>query len=348
MKITREGKRFIVATFLIAFAALNTGNNLIYLILSLMLAIILLSAVLLRSNLSGLSLNVAVTAPLFAGEKVSSRIEIRNSKHLFPTYSVSVRSPVMTGPLYFPFVPRGSGAATEPELLFLNRGIYRFEDFSVASGFPFILFGRSKPIDASGEVIVYPALRNIDNMMEESAGDEGGETTKPAWEGDDIYSLREYRFGDDWRRIHWKASAKASGLLVREYAKHTLKKATILLDNLSASGGGLDRREKVAGPYADEQFEKMVSLTGSLAQYFLERGYFVRVVSCKNVIPFGCGDEHLFKILDILAVVNEEEEWDSPVFTKREGVFVSVLRSRSSSLKGYAVSCDRVIYADTL
>jgi uncharacterized protein (DUF58 family) len=348
MRITREGKRFIVASFLIAFAALNTGNNLIYLILSLMLAIILLSAVLLESNLYGLSLKVGVISPMFAGEKVSSRIEVRNSKHRLPTYSVSVGSSVMTGPVYLPFISAGEGAAAEAELIFLKRGLYRFEDFSVTSGFPFILFGRSMPLRASGEVIVYPALRAIDNMWEEPHADEGGEAAKAVWGGDDIYALREYRDGDDWRRIHWKASAKASDLLVMEYAEHTLKKATILLDNLSASGVGVGRKKKAAAPTLDERFEKMVSLTGSLANYFLERGYVVRVVSCKKVIPFGSGDEHLFKILDVLAVVTEEEEWDSPLSLKREGVFVSILRSRSSSLKGYAVLSDRVIYADTL
>ena len=163
-----------------------------------------------------------------------------------------------------------------------------------------------------------------------------------------MHSLREFRYGDDWRRIHWKASAKASDLLVREYAEYTLKKATILLDNLAAPEEGIERGVKDDGSSADERFENMVSLAGSLARYFLVRGYFVRVVSCKKVIPFGSGDEQLFKILDILAVVREEEGWDSPVSLEREGIFISVLRSRSGSLKTFAALSDRVMYADTL
>lgn len=348
MKTTREGKRFIVASFLIAFAALNTGNNLIYLILSLMLAIILLSATLLASNLSGLSLKVAVSGPVYAGEEVPSRIEILNSKPLLPTYSVSVWSPVVTSPVYFLFIPAGSGATSDSRLRFLKRGLYRFGDVAVTSGFPFILFIGSRPIGASGEVIVYPALPDIDNVMEESSGGEGGEAMKPVGEGGDMHSLREFRYGDDWRRIHWKASAKASDLLVREYAEYTLKKATILLDNLAAPEEEIERRVHDDGSSSDARFEKMVSLAGSLARYFLVRGYFVRVVSCKKVIPFGSGDEHLFKILDILAVVKEEEGWDSPVSLEREGIFISVLRSRSGSLKTYAALSDRVMYADTL
>jgi hypothetical protein len=66
MKTTPEGKRFLLATFLITVAAVNTGNNLIYLILSLMLSFILLSIVLLKINLSGLSLEVSINPPVFA------------------------------------------------------------------------------------------------------------------------------------------------------------------------------------------------------------------------------------------------------------------------------------------
>jgi uncharacterized protein (DUF58 family) len=348
MMATREGKRFIVASFLIAFAALNTGNNLIYLILSLMLAIMLLSAMLLRSNLSGLSMKVAVTGPAYAGEEVPARIELRNGKPLLPTYSVSVGSPALTGPVYFLSIPAGGAVTADSRLRFLKRGLYRFTDFSLRSGFPFILFIRNRPIEVLGEVIVYPALRDIDNLMEESGGDEGGEAMRPVGEGGDIHSLRDYRYGDDWRRIHWKASAKASDLLVREYAEYTLKKATILLDNLAAPEEGMERGVKDNGSSADERFENMVSLAGSLARYLLARGYFVRVVSCKKVIPFGSGDEQLFKILDILAVVKEEEGWDSPVTLEREGMVISVLRSRASAFHSYAASSDRVMYADTL
>ena len=68
MKFTREGKRFFLATALIAVAAVNTGNNLIYLILSLMLSFTTLSYIILRINLSSLLLEVSFSGPVFAGE----------------------------------------------------------------------------------------------------------------------------------------------------------------------------------------------------------------------------------------------------------------------------------------
>ena len=82
MKITREGKRFILATGLIAVAAVNTGNNLIYLIFSLMLSFILLAVMLLRMNLSRISLEVSIDHPVFASEQTYASFTIKNSKKL--------------------------------------------------------------------------------------------------------------------------------------------------------------------------------------------------------------------------------------------------------------------------
>jgi hypothetical protein len=60
MKLTREGKRFLLATILLTFAAFNTGNNLIYMILAMMFSIVIISAAALIINMKGLSLAVSV------------------------------------------------------------------------------------------------------------------------------------------------------------------------------------------------------------------------------------------------------------------------------------------------
>jgi uncharacterized protein (DUF58 family) len=197
-------------------------------------------------------------------------------------------------------------------------------------------------------VLVYPALRDVQGIIDESAGSEGGVAVMPTGTGEEMYSLREYRYGDDWRRIHWKASAKTSDLLVREYAEYSLKKATVLIDNLAADSRANVHAANREAIVSDVQFEEVVSLSGSVARYFLERGYLVRVLSCRKVIPFGMGDEHLFKILDILALLGEEDGWDSPVSEEKEGVFISLLRSPHTALNRYVPLSDMVIYADTL
>ena len=219
------------------------------------------------------------------------------------------------------------------KMTFQRRGLYSYGDFFVQSGFPFILFEKSMQAKVAGEVLVYPALMDVEQEIPDFSGMEGPGLRMTAESGSEVQSLREFRYGDDWRSIHWKASAKASTLMVKEYALAEVRKITLLLDNLLPSGG--------------EIFEKNVSLAASLAQYFLDAGYFVRLVSCKKVIPFGSGSEHLFKVLDILALLKEEDAVECPRSEDREGFAILLLKSAGSSFRSHVSSADVVIYADS-
>jgi uncharacterized protein (DUF58 family) len=312
VKITREGKRFLIASFLIAVAAANTGNNLIYLMFSLMLSFLLLSVVLLKVNLSGLSLDVSHEAPLFAAEGAFLTVLIKNSKRHVSSYSVHCIVPGAPSPAYFGrIIPLGNEEKGAP-VQFRRRGLYRYGDFQLRSGFPFVLLSGTREIPVTGEVLVYPALRDVAGLAG-TGGSEIAEFFRLSDSVDDMHSLREFRYGDDWRKIHWKASAHTGELYVKEYAEYGSAKVTVVLDNLFPEGGDL--------------FEKAVSLTASFSKYFIEKGCFVRVVSSRKIISFGKGEEHLFKILDILAVIREEESWDSPVQDPREGFFLTILKS---------------------
>lgn len=334
MKITREGKRFMLATVLIAVAAVNTGNNLLYLIFSLMLAFILLAVVLLRMNLSRISLAASIDHPVFAGEQTYVSFTIKNSKKLIPAYSIRVTASGAAHPIYCAYIaPKGS-VKKEIKITFLKRGLYSYGEFFAQSGFPFILFEKSTAVKVSGEVLVYPALMDIEQVMPDISGLEGSGIGRTAGIGSEIHSIREFRYGDDWRHIHWKASAKTSSLMVKEFAPTDIRKITVIIDNLL--------------PSRKEVFEKTLSLGGSLAQYFLDAGYYVRVLSCKKVIPFGTSGEHLLKVLDILALMQEEDALDCPMSHDIEGYTILLLKSGSSSFSKYSSSADMVIYADSL
>lgn len=334
MKITREGKRFVLATLLIAVAAVNTGNNLIYLIFSLMLSFILLAVVLLRVNLSGISLKVSIDHSVFAGEQAYALIMIQNSRRMIPAYSLRVTASGAESPVYCDYIPPKDPVKKEIKITFKKRGIYSYGDFFVQSGFPFILFEKSIAVKVAGEVLVYPALLDIEQIVPDITGQGGLGIRKTAGMGDEVHSIREFRYGDDWRDIHWKATAKASSLMVKEYTLTDIRKITVIIDNIQPSG--------------EEIFEKTLSLAGSLAQYFLEAGYFLRMLSCKKVIPFGTGGEQLLKVLDILALMQEEDALDCPMLHDIEGYTILLLKSGSSSFGKFIASADMVIYADSI
>lgn len=333
MKLTREGKRFLLAAALIAVAAVNTGNNLIYLILSLMLSFLVLSYLILRLNLEGLVLEVSVAGPVFAGEQTSLELLLKNNKK-FPVYSVIIAAPEAAEPIYCAQISGHKAFRGRMMMLFRRRGLYGYQDFVLQSGFPYILFRKSMSVPVSGKVLVYPKLLDIRQMVEviEARQEEG--TVAVRGSGDEVYSLRNFQYGDDWRRIHWKASARQDGFLIREYAEYASQKVTILLDDQP--------------PLDASYFETAVSIAASLAQYFIGRGYLVRLMTNGKTIPFGAGQEHLLSVLDTLALVAEEPGDGIISGLGTEGFSVAVLKSSRSGLRAEAASADMVIYADSL
>jgi uncharacterized protein (DUF58 family) len=333
MKLTREGKRFLLAAVLIAVAAVNTGNNLIYLIFSLMFSFVVLSYLILRLNLAGLVLDVSIAEPVFAEEPVYVELLVRNQKKI-PVYSMSIAAEDAAGEVYCGQISGHGVFRDRIKMIFRKRGLYGYKDFIVQSGFPFILFRKSIQVTASGQVLVYPKLLDIRDMVDVIEGRQEEGEVAARGRGDEIYSLRAFQYGDDWRRIHWKASAKQDGFLIREFAEYASKKITILLDNLL--------------PHDDIHFESAVSAAASLAKHFIEQGYLVRLVTGGKTMPFGGGNEHLLSILDLLALIAEEQGDRDLTGFGTEGFSVAVLKSAQSGLKPEASSADVVIYADTL
>src|SRR5439155_1886709 len=90
LQLTREGKYFIGITLGIGFAAINTGNNLLYLLLGMMLSLIIASGIL--SEMSIRDLTVARTPPeaLYAERPFLMGIGLHNGKPRLPSFSVEV------------------------------------------------------------------------------------------------------------------------------------------------------------------------------------------------------------------------------------------------------------------
>ncbi len=91
--VTREGLVYSVFVLVIGVAALNTGNNLLFIVVSAMLAAIVVSGVASASVLRGLELDVSVPAHVFAGSTSLARLTLHNRRRRAPSFSVSVVPP---------------------------------------------------------------------------------------------------------------------------------------------------------------------------------------------------------------------------------------------------------------
>lgn len=89
-EVTRAGIVYVLVTLVVAIAALNTGNNLLYIIVAAMLAAILVSGIASAWGLRWLELDVRLPEHIFAGRPVSGRILLRNPRRWLPSFSVRV------------------------------------------------------------------------------------------------------------------------------------------------------------------------------------------------------------------------------------------------------------------
>ena len=335
MKLTREGKRFSLATALLALAALNTGNNLIYLIFAMMLSILILSFVILKLNMLGLLIRMHQGVPIFAKNNSDVDITFINTKKVIPSYSLYIRFPRhIEGEVYCQRVSAKKASTITANIVFRKRGIYRKGDVYIESGFPFIFFSARRTVNVEGEVIVYPELSTVYDKIPELHGSGFSASRTKTGKGDEFATVREFKYGDDWRKIHWKASAKTTKLMVLEHAAEESRQLTIILDNLL--------------PRDTISFEKSVSYTASVVDQFLKEGLYVRLLTCRKLIPFGSGEEHLYKILDVLAVIKPQDSWECPLSAEPEGSVLLILNSEDSPLKKFIPFSSSVIYAPAL
>jgi uncharacterized protein (DUF58 family) len=93
-ELTREGMAYLGVSLVISVAALNTANNLLFIVLAAMLAAIVVSGVASAAVLRRLELDVIVPRNAFATKPVQLRVNLTNPRLWMPAFSVKVFSPV--------------------------------------------------------------------------------------------------------------------------------------------------------------------------------------------------------------------------------------------------------------
>ena len=91
-RVTRAGWIYILGIVLVALAALNTGNNLLFLILASLVASILMSGILSSITLAGVELKLHLPEHIFAGQPVRASVELKNEKMTLPSFSLLVEA----------------------------------------------------------------------------------------------------------------------------------------------------------------------------------------------------------------------------------------------------------------
>jgi len=250
LRFTREGRWFVAITLGIGFAAINTQNNLLYLLLSLLVSLIILSGVLSEAVLRRLDITRTPPLTVFAGRRTPIEIRVRNPKG-YPSYAVEVEDliegHVTMRRCFYLKVSAGREQATTYPFVFSRRGHYRFRGYEVRTKFPFGLFVKSRIVEAPQEILVFPEPIAAGARQETDRGAEDVARIERRGIGAELLDPRRFVPGDDPRLIRWRLSAKTGGWLVADRAADESRRVEIVIDNRVAAsatpGEGVAREE---------------------------------------------------------------------------------------------------------
>lgn len=309
-KISGAGWIYFGATLLVALAALNTGNNLLFLILACLISVILMSGILSSISLAGVELRIALPEHIFAGQTVRATVELRNEKLTLPSFALRVEpvaakngsaATLLEKPVFFPYVPKQDRVQQSVPVTFLRRGLHVQDSFRIVTRFPFGFLQKSRRVGLKSEALVYPSVETSGELSEMFPGIEGSIESHSKGRGQDLHALREYLPTDSARHVHWKASARTGSLMVREFAREDDFRVLLVLDPY---GGAADEEP---AEKAGIRFERAVEVCAGVAWHFYERNARLQFRGAEMETALAPAEENIFAILRYLATVQQEK-----------------------------------------
>ena len=348
-EFTAGGAVMLGLIVIVGFSAWNSGNNLLFLVLSFLTASMFVGFAAGSFCLKKLDVKMRFPETIFAGQETPILVSIHNRKRLFPSFSVVAevrgkerersialddlkkilprrmaerlaRAPIVRRTLsYFVHIPRNQTSENKSGHTFQHRGRFLIKDFELSTRFPFGFFRHRRRLAArETELIVFPKLDELESELDGSPLETGKLVANKRGSGQDLLALRDYQPNDDLRRIDWKATARARHLIVREFSAEDEKRVTIYFDTRVPSNGEkiLTLREKIEFENAgkslvqSERFERGVSQTAALVAHFCNERAEVRLVTADEKGEFGTGTRHLHESLKHLALIEPDVTGD--------------------------------------
>jgi uncharacterized protein (DUF58 family) len=350
IRLTSEGNRFLLFTVGIGLAAINTGNNLFYLLLAMMLSLIVISGLLSEHCLRRLEFHRHVPDLIMANEPTTLTLSVTNRNRHLPSFSLRLLDVVegqdVDRGLALHLLPAQSSVLLSYPLLATKRGWIRFEGIRAQTLFPFGLFLKKGFYPTEAHLLVSPPIKPLTlRFVDELVSEGQGESLPRRGDGTQLYNLRLYQPGDDSRAIHWMTTARTSQLIVRETEAEDQRRITVVLSI-------------VVPEERDLLFERSVTFVASLLWQLTERAYPVRLIVGAEDSGLGSGSTHLLAALRLLALCERQPPETGGIAHHSEyllashegerGYTVAVVPWSDQAALTNTVRADRVLYAKQL
>lgn len=273
------------------FAGFNTGNNLFYLIFTILASTELVGFVLARWILRGIEAEILLPARARAGAPMRATIRLTNHGRLSaPAMRWRLKAPGLDGAeVTTPAIVPGGSVIGAGSMTPVQRGWLEVDLVEARSSFPIGL--ARVVVRLSGDppkTLVGP--RTIKTRAGRSSRSSSGaqRSSRPKGAGEEPMEARVYRPGDDARRIDWKATARTDKLMWRERRGEPPQTLRVYLDRSGHPGS---------------EFEARVSRAAGAVEDVLKRGGIVGFASDEWSLPAAAGSHHRHRIGDYLALV---------------------------------------------
>jgi uncharacterized protein (DUF58 family) len=275
--LTTRGRSFLAAGVAVLIASIATSQKDLLRVAILLLALPLVSALVVARTRYRLSsrrrLGSARTA---AGQDTSVTLRLDNVSRL-PTGLLLVEDKV---PYVLGSRPRFVLDRVEPrgrrEVTYTVRsdvrGRYSLGPLTIRLTDPFGMCELQRSFSSRDTLVVTPPVSHLPSVALSGEWTGSGESRARSLSsaGEDDAGVREYRQGDDLRRVHWRSTARLDKVMVRREEQPWQARATLLLDSRSLAHGG-------EGPASS--FEWAVAATASVGVHLVRSGYHVRLLT---------------------------------------------------------------------
>src|SRR5690349_14998892 len=217
VRLTRIGSGFLVFILVIGFAAINTGNNALYIGLAFMLGALLLSGMASKGGLKHLRVEFDSVEEAWAGRPAHGRLRVTNRSRIWNLRDVVVTSDELHAPLLIPQLRRGASGDFNVTFCFARRGVVRLNHVDLYTRYPFGFFLKKRRVRIDGEVVVYPKLLDHSAARERFREVDGElfASHRPG-PGLDVHAFRDYVRGDSLRHVAWKKSASLGRWIIKQ------------------------------------------------------------------------------------------------------------------------------------
>ena len=284
---TREGIIFIILSVIVGFSAINTNNNLLYLIFGVMISLVVVSGIISMINLSRIDIDLVGIPDLYALTPSGLSLRLKNDKPLLPSFSLTLQ--LEEAKSYLLYLPPGDERDLRIKCFFKRRGWQEIPEISLVTSFPFGFFKKWIKIDLENtRVLVFPKINEVEVRCEDLDDHFAGDTSpRKTGQSEELKSIREYSPGDAKKNIDWKSTAKVDRMMVREYSATDTKNARIVFDPETDSTRNL---------------EHYISEKASLLVEYVKNGFSVDFIMGKKEYRAIYSRGQARRILGLLAV----------------------------------------------